>query len=263
MDLGLAGRVALVGGGSSGLGRACASRLAAEGCRVILWSRHEDRLRSTAESLRRQHGVQVDYVTADAGDPAAAGIVATRAHELAGNVDIAVLNSGGPPTVDPTGTDPDGWRAAFQLLAITPIELATRLLPAMREQHWGRIVSILTSGVRQPITELPYSNACRSAIMAWLKTTAPVVIADGVTMNGVIPGRFDTPRVESLDHGRAQRTGRPIDEVVAEQLRTIPARRYGDPDELAGLVAFLCSDVARYQTGTFIPVDGGMINSLP
>lgn len=263
MDLGLTGRVALVGGASSGLGRASAARLAAEGCRLILWSRTAEKLATTASDLRARFGVEVDTIAADAADPSAAGHVAARSLELAGRVDIVVLNAGGPPTADPAATDPDAWRSAFQLLAITPIELATRLLPGMRERRWGRFVSILTSGVRQPITELAYSNACRSALVAWLKTTSRVVMADGVTMNGVIPGRFATPRVESRDRMRAERTGQSVDVTAAEQAATIPAGRYGEPDELAALVAYLCSEPARYQTGTFIAVDGGMINSLP
>ena len=178
---------------------------------------------------------------------------------------VPILNpaTGGPPAVDPVATDPAGWGRAFQLLAITPIELATILLPGMRERGWGRIVSILSSGVRQPIPDLVYSNAGRSALAAWMKTTARAVAADGVTINGVLPGRLATPRIESIDRGRAERTGRPIEDVRTAQLAAIPAGRYGRADELGSLVAYLCSEHASYQTGTFTAVDGGLIAGLP
>jgi len=133
----------------------------------------------------------------------------------------------------------------------------------MRERGWGRVVSILTSGVRQPIPELVYSNAARSALMAWLKTTARAVAGEGVTMNGVLPGRLSTPRIEFLDNERAKRTGQSLAAVRAEQMAAIPVGRYGSPEELASLVAYLCSEAAAYQTGTFTAVDGGLIAGLP
>ena len=181
MDLGIRGRAALVGGGSSGLGRATADRLAAEGCRLAIWSRGADGLATVADDLHRRHGVEVISLAGDASEPGVGARIAAEATAALGRVDILVLNAGGPPAVDPTRTDAAGWARAFQLLATTPIELATALLPAMRAAGWGRIVAILSSGVRQPIPDLVYSNAGRGALAAWLKTTARVVAADGVT----------------------------------------------------------------------------------
>ena len=227
----------------------------------MIWSRRADALADVAADLRRRHGVEVERVAADASQPDAADTVAAVA-DAAGPIDIVVLNAGGPPTVDPTATDPAGWHRAFQLLAATPIELATRLLPGMRERGHGRIVAILSSGVRQPIAELVYSNAGRSALAAWLKTTARAVAADGVTVNGVMPGRIATPRVHELDSARAEREGTDEATVRAAHIGTIPAGRYGEPAELASLIAFLASDAASYVTGQLVAVDGGLIAGL-
>jgi 3-oxoacyl-[acyl-carrier protein] reductase len=263
MDLGLTGRTALVGGASAGLGRACAERLAAEGCSLALWSRGGDALERAADEIRQAHSVEVTTIGADAADGASAGTVAALAVKALGHVDIVVLNAGGPPASEATRTEAAEWQRSFQLLAITPIQLATLLLPEMRARHWGRIVSIMSSGIRQPIPELVYSNACRSALAAWLKTISLEVMSDGVTVNGVLPGRLDTARVAFLDQTRADRAETSSAEIRAQFERAIPAGRYGDPDELGAYVAWLCSEPARYQTGTFVPIDGGSLRSLP
>ena len=263
MDLGLRGRTALVGGASAGLGRATAERLAAEGCKLALWSRGGEARERTAEEIRQLHSVVVVTIAGDAADPATPARVAWQAERGLGPIDIAILNAGGPISSEATKWDAAEWRRSFQLLALTPIELATALLPGMRKRGWGRIVSIMSSGIRQPIPELAYSNACRSALVAWLKTISVEVMADGVTVNGVLPGRFDTARVASLDQTRADRAGTTAGEVRAQFESAIPAGRYGDPDELGAYVAWLCSDLARYQTGTFVPIDGGSFRALP
>jgi 3-oxoacyl-[acyl-carrier protein] reductase len=261
VDLGLRGRLAVVGGATSGLGRASADALAAEGCDLLIWSRNADRLAAAARELAKAHGIRVEHVAADAAQPGAAREVAGAAASI-GPVDILVLNAGGPPMVDPAATEPDGWTRAFQLLATTPIELATLLLPAMRERGWGRVVAVLSSSIRQPVPDLVYSTAGRSALAAWLKTAARAVAAEGVTVNGVMPGRIATPRVHELDAGRAEREGTTEEEVRAGHMTTIPAGRYGAPEELGAMVAFLASERASYVTGQLVAVDGGLIAGL-
>ncbi|MEW5992302.1 MAG: SDR family oxidoreductase [Chloroflexota bacterium] len=263
MDLGIRGRRALIGGASSGLGRAVVERLAAEGCDVAITARRAEILAEIATELAARHGVRAVALPADLADPAAPAALAASAIDVLGGVDILVLNAGGPPPSDPTRTDAAGWAAAFQLLATSQIELATALLPGMRERGWGRVVAIGSYAIRQPITELVYSNAGRSALVAWLKTVSRVIAADGVTVNGAFPGRHATPRIEQLDRATAERTGQSVEAVRAAHLASIPAGRYGRPDEFAAYVAWLCSEPAAYQTGTFTSIDGGIVIGLP
>lgn len=253
----------MVGGGSSGLGRAIATQLATQGCDLLLWARDEASLAGTAADLRAAHPeLTVHVFAADATDPNAASEVASAAERLLGGVDILVLNAGGPPAAPADGTDPDEWRTALQLLTVTPIELTTRLLPAMRRADWGRVVAVLSSGVREPLPDLSYSNSGRVALAAWLKTVAAAVAADGVTVNGVIPGRIDTARVAFLDDKRASKRGVPVREIREASEAAIPMGRYGRPDEFGAVVGFLSSEAASYVTGTFVSCDGGQAKGI-
>jgi 3-oxoacyl-[acyl-carrier protein] reductase len=262
MDLGIRGRVAVVGGGSSGLGLAAARRLAQEGCDLLIWARDEARVRTVAATLAAETGRRVEALAADASSAGSARAVAEAALERFGHVDILVLNAGGPPAGDPTTTTSQDIETGLQLLTATPVELANLLLPGMRERHWGRVVAILSWGVREPIPNLTLSNMGRGALAAWLKTASRWVAADGVTVNGVLPGRFSTPRIRELDEARASRESRPVAHVQEEARSAVPARRDGEPDELGALVAFLASEPAAYINGTLVPVDGGMLHSL-
>jgi 3-oxoacyl-[acyl-carrier protein] reductase len=262
MDLGIRGRAAIVGGASSGLGAAVADRLAAEGCRLLLWSRDEARLNGVAERLRTEHGAEVAIAAVDAGEEDAAQRLAQAAVDALGSVDICVLNAGGPPTVDPLATESAAWHRALQLLAVTPITLASALIGPMRARRWGRVVALMSWSVKEPIPNLVYSTAGRSALMAWMKTAAPAVAGDGVTLNGVLTGPMATPRMEHLDRERADQDRRTLEEVRADRIKAIPAGRLGDPAELASFVAYLCSEPAAFQTGTFTLIDGGLVRAL-
>ncbi|WP_027345172.1 SDR family oxidoreductase [Hamadaea tsunoensis] len=253
---------AIVGGASAGLGAAIAEKLAATGHDLLLWSRSEERLAPIAASLRDRHGVAVHTFAADAGDPGAAAAVAERAAEVLTTVDVCVLNAGGPPPATADQTDPDTWRAALQLLTVTPIDLATRVLPGMRQRGFGRIVAVLSSGVREPLPNLAYSNSGRAALAAWLKTLGRQVAADGVTVNGVVPGRIDTERVAQLDAAAAQRSGTDAESVRAASIATIPSGRYGRPEEFAAVVGFLASRESSYVTASMLSCDGGLMRSL-
>jgi 3-oxoacyl-[acyl-carrier protein] reductase len=249
----------VIGGATSGLGLAIAQGFAAQGAELLLWARNQERLDDTARRIPAEHpDATVHVLAADAADPDASAQVASAATQLLGGVDILILNAGGPPPCPPDQTTADGWRTALQLLTVTPIDLATRLLPAMRVQGWGRVVAVLSSGVREPLPELSYSNGGRSALSAWLKTVSAAVAADGVTVNGVLPGRIDTARVTQLDTKRAEREGRPVADIRGASEAGIPAHRYGEPDEFAAVALFLASDAASYVTGSFISCDGGM-----
>lgn len=251
-----------MGGASSGLGAAIAAQLAADGTDLLLWSRSAARLTETAERLAARYGVRVHTVSADAGHPDSAALVAETALDRLGGVDIVVLNAGGPKPCPPDQTDADDWRQALQLLTVTPIDLATRLLPGMRERGWGRVVAVLSSGVREPLPELAYSNSGRAALASWLKTVGRLVAADGVTVNGVVPGRIDTDRVAALDAAAAARQQLEAAEVRRRSEAGIPAGRYGRPEEFAEVVGFLCSDAGSYVAASLISCDGGLMRSL-
>lgn len=261
MKLGLEGRRVLVGGATGGLGSAIATTMADEGARLLLWARDAQRLDELAGRLRAS-GTDVATVAADATSPDAPAIVLDAVERTLGGVDVLVLNAGGPPPVAPLATTPEDWRTALQLLLLTPVGIATGLAPGMRTRRWGRIVAVLSSGILEPIPNLVYSNAGRSALASWLKTVAGPLAADGVTVNGVVPGRIATARTEALDAARASATGSTSADVRRASEATIPAGRYGDPAEFAAAVCFLASEAAGYQTGELVRVDGGLVRSL-
>lgn len=250
MDLGITGRVALVGGASQGIGRAVAAALVAEGARVVLTSRDEGRTASVAAEIGAEAGFGWD--TGDIG--AAAGLV-DRVQERVGPVDILVTNTGGPPAgPDPLGFTDEQWEEAHRHLVLAPMALLRRVLPGMRERRWGRVVGIASTSVREPLGYLVLSNAERSAALAAYKTLAREVAGDGVTINTLLTGQIATARLAGL-YGS-------IAKAEAAAADAVPAGRLGRPEEMAWAAAFLCSDRAAYITGTAIAVDGGVLRGI-
>ena len=254
MDLGLNGKVALVLGSTAGLGRAAAEALAAEGAHVVVVGRRRELVDELAGTLPSATGVVADLTAADA--PAT---IAAAAREVRGSVDVLVLNGGGPPPGTADAFTAEAAQAAFDLLLKQHVALVGELLPAVREAGWGRIVAIGSSGVQQPIPTLTASNVGRAALAAYLKTLAGAVARDGVTVNMVLPGRIDTDRVGQLDQAAAERSGTTAAQARATSEGTIPAGRYGRPDEFAAVVTFLAGDPAGYVTGEQVRVDGGLV----
>lgn len=256
MDLGLKDKVALVLGSTSGLGRASAEALAAEGAHVVLVGRRQELVEDLAASLPSAHGVTADLT--EAGTPAR---LVAEARDAFGRVDVLVLNGGGPTPGTADDFTAEKAQAAVDLLLLQQVALVTEVLPAMRAAGWGRVLAVGSSGVQQPIPALTASNVGRAALAAYLKTLAGSVARDGVTVNMVLPGRIATDRLASLDEAAAARTGSSIEETRASSQQSIPAGRYGDPAEFGAVVAFLAGTQAAYVTGEQVRVDGGMVGS--
>ena len=247
MNLGLAGRHAVVGGASAGLGLATAAALAAEGVEVLLVSRDADRL----EEARKKIGDRAAIFAADLSTREGARAVVEEASRRFETTDILVANTGGPPPGLAAGADVDVLEAAIDRCLLAMVELCGGLLPGMTKQGWGRIVAITSTGVRQPLSAMVNSNAARAGLTGYLKTLAREVIGHGVTVNSILPGSQLTDRLESL-------IGDGLDGYLANH----PAQRAGRPEDFGQIAAFLCSEPANYLTGVALSVDGGADTSL-
>jgi 3-oxoacyl-[acyl-carrier protein] reductase len=256
MDLMLDDKVALVCGASQGLGAAIAQALAAEGAAVALLARNAGKLETEASAIRDKGG-RAMAVAADLGDWASVAEALATVRRDFGDPDILINNSGPPPPVDVTQVDPDLWRAQFEAMVLSLMRLTESVLPAMRQRRFGRILTVASTSIIQPIPNLAISNALRAALALWMKTLAGQVAGDGVTVNLVLPGSFATARLESMNRMAAEAKGLSVDEVAARATAAIPAGRYGRPSEFADMTVFLASPRAGYVTGTTIRIDGG------
>jgi len=257
MDLGIAGKWALVCGASKGLGLGCAQALAGEGANVLMVARGAEALQASAAALRATvgAGVQVQAVAADITTAEGrASVFAQRA-----DFDIVVTNAGGPPMGSFRDWDRAAWLKAVDANMLTPIELIKATIDGMLARGFGRIVNITSSAVKAPIDVLGLSNGARSGLTGFIAGLArnPQVAAQGVTINNLLPGKFDTDRLAGLMQGMVDKSGKSLQEVRAAQAAPIPAKRFGTPAEFGAVCAFLCSQQAAYLTGQNILLDGG------
>src|SRR5450830_2030663 len=258
MDLGIAGKWALVCGASKGLGFGCAQALVREGVNVLLVARGAEVLQASATKLIAEYagntGATVQFVAEDITTPQGRQAVFAARSDF----DIVVTNAGGPPTGDFRDWDRDAWIRALDANMLTPIELIKATVDGMAERGFGRIINITSSSVKAPIDILGLSNGARSGLTGFVAGVArSSIAARGVTLNNLLPGKFDTDRLAGTLGAAAKKSGKPIEAIRAAQQAQIPAGRYGNPAEFGAICAFLCSVHAGYLTGQNILPDGG------
>lgn len=262
MNLDLTGKHALVCGGSQGIGLATAQTLASLGADVTLLARRADLLPSLAGALPCVHPAQAHgWIAADATqtDALRAQVEALVAGKP---VHILINNSGGPAPGPVHGTEVAAFEAAFRQHLIANHVLAGAVIPGMQRDGYGRIVNVISTSVKEPIKGLGVSNTTRGAVASWAKTLAAELAPHGITVNNVLPGSTETPRIDQIIETRAAKTGRSREDIHADMVAEIPMGRFASPEETAAAIAFLCSPAAGYITGINLPVDGGRTRSL-
>ena len=258
MDLGLKGKWALVGGASKGLGLGCAQALAREGVNVVMVARGAEALEAAAAALRK-HGSTVLAVAADITTPEGREAVWTVAGGPGKNFDVVVTNAGGPPPGDFRNWDREAWIKALDANMLTPIELIKATVDGMAERGFGRIVNITSGAVKAPIDILGLSNGARTGLTGFVAGLARSgIAAKGVTINNLLPGKFDTDRLAATHKAAADKSGKTVADIRGVQQAQIPAGRFGTPEEFGAICAFLCSVQAGYLTGQNILPDGGL-----
>jgi 3-oxoacyl-[acyl-carrier protein] reductase len=258
MDLGLKGKWALVGGASKGLGFGCAQSLAREGVNVVIVARGAEALEAAATELRKL-GTTILAVAVDITTEQGREAIWSVAGGPGKNFDIVVTNAGGPPPGDFRNWGRDDWIKAVDANMLTPIELIKATVDGMAARGFGRIINITSSAVKAPIDILGLSNGARSGLTGFVAGVARTqkLAANNVTINNLLPGAYDTDRLKGTMKGAAEKTGQSVDAVAEARKKTIPAQRFGNPQEFGDTCAFLCSAQAGYMTGQNILTDGG------
>jgi 3-oxoacyl-[acyl-carrier protein] reductase len=260
VDLGLQGKVAIVGAASKGLGKASALALAREGARVAICARTTADLQAAAAEIGSETGADVLTVQADLATAAGVDSVVQATVARFGGVDVLVANAGGPALGRFGDFNDDDWRRAFEIVTLNFVRFVRAVVPHMRARQWGRIVGIQSSSVKQPVGGIDLSNGLRPGIAGLMKAIMPELAADGITINLVLPGRFLTSRI-SPEAGQSPEQDQALQVRLAPLAAGIPLGRLGNPIELGSVVAFLASEQASYVTGAVYQVDGGYIAS--
>lgn len=262
MDLGLRGRVALVCGASSGLGKAVATGLAKEGARLAICSRTKEKLEQAAADIRRATGAEVVAIPADVSVPADVKKLVRQTVNHFGKLEILVTNAGGPPPGEFLTLPEDSWQKALDLNLLSTLHLCRESVPHMKAGGWGRIVNITSYAAKQPQPNLILSNMARAGVLGLAKSLATELGPYNILVNSVCPGIFETERHLALSKHRAAQEGLSLEEHLKKRAKEIPLGRGGHPEEFADLVVFLASERASYITGTAIQIDGGVVRSL-
>jgi 3-oxoacyl-[acyl-carrier protein] reductase len=262
METGLKNRVAIVAASSQGIGRATAEGFAVEGCRVAMCARNRQTLQDAADHIAKQYGVEVFTHAFDVTDAAAVQQFVKDVAEKFGSVDICVTNAGGPPAKGFLDASLDEWRKAVDQNFLSTVYFAREVIPHMQRKKWGRIVTITSIAVKQPVSDLVLSNAVRAGVVGLVKSLANEFGKDGILVNNVGPGLTATDRLVHLAKLRASSSGKSEKEVVADWAAEIPLKRVGEPREIADAIVWLCSERASFITGQTILVDGGAYKGL-
>src|SRR5713101_4693131 len=262
MDLGLRGKIAVIGGASKGIGKATALGFAREGAKIVICARDPNLLHGTAEQIRHQTGAEVLAVPGDLSQAEVIERLIDEAVSHFGTVHVLVANTGGPPLGGFGKMSDADWENAFALNFLSTVRLIRKVLPHMEKQQWGRIISVMSMSVKEPLDGLILSNGVRPAVVGMAKTLSREVGKHNITVNTVLPGRILTDRLKGGIAARAQRANKSFDEALKESAADVPLRRIGDPQEMANLIVFLASEAASYVNGVSIQVDGGLVRGL-
>ncbi len=261
MNIKLLGKRALIGGSSSGIGRAIALQLAACGAEIILMSRTEDKLKNILMELNTSHGQNHSYLVTDFNDYECHKKNITDFFARQG-VDILVNNTQGPQAGDVFSKEEEDYQLAFELLFQNAVFTTKLALAYMKEQGFGRIVNVSSMTVKEPQDNLVLSNTMRTALVSWSKSLSNAVAKDGITVNSILTGYFETDRLNTLMDAQAKVDGSSFEHVRQQKMNTVPVHRLGQPEEYGYLVAYLASDYASFLTGASIPLDGGISATL-
>ncbi len=262
MDLGLKDRVAIVAASSQGLGKAVAQGLAREGAKLALCARTESTLSATAEEIQRETGVEVLARPLDVTSYEAVRRFVAETAERFGRVDVCVTNAGGPPAKPFAETSVEDWQGGVNLNLMSTLYFVREVLPLMQKRQWGRIVTITSASVKQPIDNLVLSNAVRSAVSGLMKSLSNEYGKDNILINNVCPGYTLTARLDELSGKLAKAEGLDPKQIQARWTNQVPMRRLGRPEEFANMVVFLASERASYITGVSVAVDGGFVKGI-